>query len=91
MLRWIAQARRRVVRLRRSGGCDVWFDVAEKSGTPTFLGYDTETAKSRLRPDSGRGAGTEVNGWIGSNRAEKTIFYAESGGQSGHGMIKRAV
>ncbi len=63
----------------------VWFDVADKSGTTDFLGYDTEAAEGQITALVRDGALTNSAGpgetvQIALNQ---TPFYAESGGQVG--------
>lgn len=69
----------------------IWFDIAEKSGTTEFLGYDTEKAEGQI-------AAIVKNGEIIDKAAEgdevqvvlnQTPFYAESGGQVGDSGIIR--
>ncbi|RYG92247.1 alanine--tRNA ligase [Loktanella sp. IMCC34160] len=63
----------------------VWFDVADKSGTTDFLGYDTEKAEGQIvaivagsdKVETAK-AGDTVQ--VACNQ---TPFYAESGGQVG--------
>ncbi len=69
----------------------VWFDVAEKSGTTDFLGYDTETAEGQIValvqdgvqvPDAKAGEKVQI-------ALNQSPFYAESGGQVGDtGLIR---
>ena len=71
----------------------VWFDVADKSGTTDFLGYDTETAEAEIVAIVQEGAQVDKAGkgdkvQIALNQ---TPFYAESGGQVGDtGTIRTA-
>ncbi|MEL7105250.1 MAG: alanine--tRNA ligase [Pseudomonadota bacterium] len=63
----------------------VWFDVADKSGSTEFLGYETETAEGQITALIKDGAQVGVlndgdTGWIAVNQ---TPFYGEAGGQVG--------
>ncbi|WP_289089395.1 alanine--tRNA ligase [uncultured Sulfitobacter sp.] len=69
----------------------VWFDVAEKSGTTDFLGYDTETAEGQIVAliQDGAQVAEVKQGDAVQIALNQTPFYAESGGQVGDtGTIK---
>ncbi|MGB5864662.1 MAG: alanine--tRNA ligase [Sulfitobacter sp.] len=69
----------------------IWFDVADKSGTTEFLGYETETAEGKIATlvQDGKAVDQAGEGEEVQIVLNQTPFYAESGGQLGDtGMIK---
>ncbi|WP_420860054.1 alanine--tRNA ligase [Marivivens marinus] len=63
----------------------VWFDVADKSGTTDFLGYDTEKAEGQIVAIVA-GSDKVETAKVGDTvqvACNQTPFYAESGGQVG--------
>ncbi|WP_417807142.1 alanine--tRNA ligase [Thioclava sp.] len=66
----------------------IWFDIAEKSGTSEFLGYDTESAEGQIVALVSEGARVDAAQGKVQIVTNQTPFYAESGGQVGdQGMI----
>ncbi len=69
----------------------VWYDLADKSGTSEFFGYDTEVAEGQIvAVVKGADIATEAKqGEAVQIVVNQTPFYAESGGQVGDsGVIK---
>ncbi|MEQ9260771.1 MAG: alanine--tRNA ligase [Roseovarius sp.] len=63
----------------------IWYDIAEKSGTTDFLGYDTETAEGQIVAVVRDGAqvARASKGETVQIVLNQTPFYAEAGGQVG--------
>ncbi|KQI69536.1 alanyl-tRNA synthetase [Loktanella sp. 3ANDIMAR09] len=61
----------------------VWFDIADKSGTTDFLGYETLNAEGQIAAVIVDGAPADTGTGAVQIVLNQTPFYAESGGQVG--------
>ncbi|NBX03632.1 MAG: alanine--tRNA ligase [Alphaproteobacteria bacterium] len=65
--------------------CKIWFDLKEKIGTTTFVGYDEDEADGKVIAIVKDGASVDAAGAGDKVHIvlDKTPFYGESGGQTG--------